>query len=142
MNIEYAVMTIDHYDEALALWRLTEGIDITVSDSREGTSRYLARNPGMSFVALDGRQVVGTILCGHDGRRGCLTHLAVDGAHRRMGIGARLVRLAVDALVSEGLIGCNLFIYSGNAEGRAFWQSQGWTWPDTWGVMSRRFVEG
>jgi len=141
MNIEYLPMTIGHYDQALALWNRTEGIGLTVSDSREGTARYLARNPGMSFIALDGARIVGTVLCGHDGRRGYLTHLVVDAAYRRRGIGAALVQNAVDALIREGMAGCNLFIYSENKSGRAFWESQGWTWPDSWGVMNRRFVE-
>ena len=141
MGVNFIPMTMKHYEEAYALWERTEGVALTVTDSREGTKRYLARNRGMSFVALEGGRVVGTILSGHDGRRGYVTHLAVDAGHRKRGIGRALVERAVEALRRENIIGCNLFIFNSNVEGRTFWESQGWTLPDTWSVMNRKLVE-
>jgi ribosomal protein S18 acetylase RimI-like enzyme len=139
MGVRFDPMTIEDYDELLALWQATEGMGLTESDSRHGTEAFLKRNPGMSFVAREGGRIVGTIMCGHDGRRGYLTHLAVAKDHRRCGIGKQLVAHCVAALEREGIIGCNLFILNSNVEGRRFWESQGWTAPDYWGVMNRRF---
>ncbi len=141
MDVAIRPMTIEDYDSARALWARTEGVALSPSDEREPIGRFLARNPGMSFVALDGERLVGTILASHDGRRGYLSHLAVDEACRRRGIGGALVEAAAEAIRREGLIGCNLFIWKSNAPGRAFWESHGWHEPDTWVVMNRRFDE-
>jgi len=139
MPVRIEPMVIADYDEVLSLWKAIEGLELTPSDSREGVARMLTRNPGLSFVARDGGCVVGAILCGHDGRRGHLNHLAVAESHRKQGIGKQLVVHCVDALKREGIIGCTLFILNANESGRRFWESLGWTAPGTWGVMSRRF---
>ena len=88
--------------------------------------RYLERNRGLSFVACDGDRVIGAVLCGTDGRRGYLQHLAVAAAHRRRGIGRRLVTCALASLVAQGIMKCHLMVLPGNADARAFWQSAGW----------------
>ena len=66
-------MQIEDYDQVYALWMTIHGVAIrTTDESREGAERCLKRKPGSSVVAeMDGR-VVGAMLCGHDGRRGCL----------------------------------------------------------------------
>lgn len=119
-------MTLADHAEALALWRATPGMRITDDDSLESTSRYLERNPGLSFVArVDGR-LVGTILAGHEGRRGYLQHLAVAPGHRGQGIGSELVRRCLEALAREGIRKCHLFVLQDNSAGLAFWRKRGW----------------
>ena len=133
-------MTDADYPQVVALWRQTEGIGLSESDSPTAVSAYLQRNPGMSGIAvLPSGQIVGAVLCGHDGRRGYLTHLAVAESHRRQGIGRALVEHAVAALQREGIIGCNLFVWNANQTARQFWESMGWQAPNDWGVMNRRF---
>jgi N-acetylglutamate synthase len=121
------VMTLADHDEVIALWRVTEGIGLTVSDEREAIGAYLARNPGMSFVAVAGGRIVGAVLGGHDGRRGYLHHLAVTPAWRHRGIGRALVDAVLAALKAAGMLKCNLFLYAHNESGRAFWLKHGWT---------------
>ena len=84
-------MTMADYDGVMELLRASEGVVIRGADSREGVARYQARNPGFSFVAVDGGAVVGCVLGGHDGRRGYLNHLAVAAVCRGRGIGRALV---------------------------------------------------
>jgi ribosomal protein S18 acetylase RimI-like enzyme len=116
-----------HHPAALALWRASEGVGLGTSDSRERFERFLARNPGTSFGAFRGAELVGTALCGHDGRRGYLHHLAVAPAHRGKGLGRDLVARCLDALAHEGIEKCHLFVFGGNADGLAFWARAGWT---------------
>ena len=76
-------MTIEDYDEVYALWRKIRGFGLrSVDDSREGVARFLSRNPETSVVAREDGRIVGAILCGHDGRRGCLYHVCVDPGYR------------------------------------------------------------
>lgn len=85
------VMTIEDYDEVYKLWKKIRGFGIrSIDDSKEGVERFLRRNPTTSFVAVKEGKIVGSILCGHDGRQGSLYHVCVDEAYRRHGIGNRL----------------------------------------------------
>lgn len=119
------------YDEAFALWSRTEGMGLGASDTREAIAFFLERNPGLSQAALDEHgRLVGALLCGHDGRRGYLHHLAVDLAHRRHGLGGQLVARCVEKLTALGLEKCNLFLLAENETGRTFWQHQGWLFRD------------
>ena len=109
--ITYAPMTMDDYDEALALWQCTEGMGLHLSDvdSRAGVTGYLRRNAGMSLTARDGARLVGTVLCGHDGRRGYLHHLTVFSEYRRQGIGRGLLSRSLATLQGESIAKCNIF---------------------------------
>ena len=106
-------MQIEDYDQVYALWMTIHGFSIrTIDDSREGVERFLKRNPGISVVAeMDGR-VVGAILCGHDGRRGCLYHVCVH---------------CMNALQQEGINKVSLIAFTKNDIGNAFWKQIGWT---------------
>ncbi|MEY2573557.1 MAG: N-acetylglutamate synthase, partial [Verrucomicrobiota bacterium] len=75
------------YDEAIALWTGVEGVEVCEGDSREEIAEYLQRNPGLSRVAEADGKIVGAALCGHDGRRGWIYHLAVASTHRRLKVG-------------------------------------------------------
>ena len=50
------------------------------------------------MVAEEDGRIVGAILCGHDGRRGCLYHVCVDEGYRMRGIGKAMVVAAMEAL--------------------------------------------
>jgi putative acetyltransferase len=120
-------MAIADYAEVIALWRATEGLGLSESDEREPIAAYLDRNPGMSFVAVNGDCIVGAVLGGHDGRRGYLHHLAVTPGWRRRGIGRALVETSLAQLKAAGIPKFNLFLIDHNATGRAFWLKHGWT---------------
>jgi N-acetylglutamate synthase len=130
-------LRISHYDEVLALWRRCEGVGLSEADSREAIAAYLDRNPGMSFVAVAGGAIAGTILCGHDGRRGYVHHLAVDAPWRRRGIGRQLVESSLSALRDAGIQKAHIFMYADNEAGERFWTSLGWVWRSELRMMSR-----
>jgi N-acetylglutamate synthase len=164
-SLDIHPMTADDYDEVAALWQNTEGIGLDEHiDTREGIAGYLARHPGLSFVARQEsfevlecgdssplsaersdlprdaavknesgdesphskHRIIGAVLCGHDGRRGYLHHLAVAAACRRKGIGRALVEACLTGLGSVGIPKCNIFLLADNELGKTFWTHNGW----------------
>ena len=122
------VMTIEDYDGVKALWMKIKGFGIrSIDDSREGVERFIKRNPTTSVVAVEDGKIVGSILCGHDGRRGCLYHVCVDEAYRMRGIGKAMVVMAMEALKEEGINKVSLIAFTKNDIGNAFWKEIGWT---------------
>ena len=92
-------MTIEDYGGVKALWMSIKGFAIrSLDDSREGVARFLERNPGTSVVAVEDSRIVGAILCGHDGRRGCLYHVCVAEDWRMRGIGKSMVVFCMEIL--------------------------------------------
>ncbi|MGO9171029.1 MAG: GNAT family N-acetyltransferase [Rhodomicrobium sp.] len=119
-------MLLDDYGAVRRLLERTSGIQLRDADSFEGIARYLARNPGMSFVAWAGGSVTGCVFGGHDGRRGYLHHLAVAPEFRRRGIGRSLVAHALAAVSADGIEKFHIDVFAGNEEGLRFWQAAGW----------------
>jgi ribosomal protein S18 acetylase RimI-like enzyme len=119
-------MKIADHGEVHRIWRGSEGMCLVDEDSRKGIARYLSRNRGLCFVAtVDGR-IVGTVLCGHDGRRGILRHLAVKAEFRNRGIGRALADRCLRALAVQGIGKCNLFVMKDNPSGQRFWEHLGY----------------
>lgn len=122
------VMTMNDYDGVRELWMKIKGFGIrSIDDSREGVERFLKRNPTTSVVAIEDEKVVGSILCGHDGRRGCFYHVCVDEEYRMRGIGKAMVVMAMEALKEEGINKVSLIAFTKNDIGNAFWNEIGWT---------------
>jgi ribosomal protein S18 acetylase RimI-like enzyme len=125
--IAIRMMTMDDYDAVIALMNSTPGISIRDADSRDATARYLARNPGMSFVAETDSGLCGCVMCGHDGRRGYLQHLLMLPDYRGQGIADRLVQRCLSALEALGIGKCHLDVLKSNHAAAQFWQHQCWT---------------
>ncbi len=131
-------MTTADYDEVAALWLCSDGIGLSESDTKQGVGAFLERNPGLSAVAESARGgILGAVLCGHDGRRGYLHHLAVAQAHRRRGIARRLVQHCFAGLARARIPKCNIFVLRESPESISFWTHNGWHAP-TWQVMQKR----
>jgi len=127
MDVAIHEMDIEDYPEIYSMWEGSEQIGLGKSDSRHGIETFLERNPGMSYVAWKDDRIVGTVLCGHDGRRGYIHHLMVHPDYRRKGIGQSLVSRCMYALTRIGIQKCHLFVYEDNQGGIKFWESLGWT---------------
>lgn len=126
MNIRE--MKIEDYDKVFALWNTISGFGIrSVDDSREGIERFLKWNPGLSVVAEEKGEIVGAILCGSDGRRGCLYHVCVHKDYRRHGIGKTMVIWCMEKLKDLQINKVSLIAFTKNDIGNAFWKEIGWT---------------
>ncbi len=140
MTCQISEMTIQDYDEAYALWQRCEGIGLSDADSRCGIQAFLKQNPGLSFTARKDDDLAGTVLCGSDGRRGYLYHLAVDSSCRRMGIGQALMERSLSALRAMGIQRCHIMVFKENETGLAFWQSEDWKLRKDIAILSHDLV--
>ena len=139
--IEYRLMTIADYQQCYNLWlKCGNGLN-DKDDSLEGIDKYLKRNPSTSFVATCDEKVVGVILCGHDGRRGIIQHACVSPDFRRLGIGKKLVELALDSLKAEDINKVLLVAFKKNEGGNRFWESMGFTLREDLNYRNKALTE-
>jgi ribosomal protein S18 acetylase RimI-like enzyme len=113
------------YASAHALWLASDGVGMSPGDEEPQVAAFLARNPGLSLVAFDGERLVGVVLCGHDGRRGYLYHLAVAPSHRRRGLARQLVERCLSGLRAAGIQRAQVSVFDTNGLAKSFWSTVG-----------------
>ena len=119
-------MIIEDYDDVYRLWTLTKGMGLNnLDDTKTGINIFLQRNPNTCFVATFHNEIIGTIISGHDGRRGYIYHTAVSEKFRKKGIGQKLVTSSLSALKTEGINKVALVVFSRNKLGNLFWEKIG-----------------
>ena len=126
MTITMREFRLDDYDAALELWKRVEGIEIAEGDDRKSVAEFCAQNPGLSRVATEGPNIIGVALCGHDGRRGPIYHLAVDPDYQGRGVGKRLANECLEGLRGTGVKRAIILVAGDNPRGREFWTRCGW----------------
>ncbi len=136
MNIGVFEMTLADYPALIAIWQSDAGVGLGPGDDEPGISRYLKRNPGMSFVAKFEGKIIGSILGGHDGRRGYIYHLFVLPEHRGKKISNHLLERALSAMAEAGIPRCLITVLKENAAGNEFWRAKKWTSVDFVNVYS------
>jgi N-acetylglutamate synthase len=125
VEIKFRPVTPSDFEEVVALWRRCEGVEVAEGDDKESFIRYLDRNPGLSFAATIDAEIVGAALCGHDGRRGLVYHLAVAPEYRGQGLGAKILEMGLSGLRQCGIARVIILVAKDNSLGREFWISQG-----------------
>ena len=125
--MQIRAMKKEDYSDVFTLWKSIEGFGIrTIDDSEEGITRFLERNPTTSVVAEEDGKIIGSILCGHDGRTGCFYHVCVERTQRNRGIATKMVQYALEALKKEKVSKVSLVAFSENETGNACWHELGW----------------
>lgn len=133
-------MNINDYEEVIDLWKKTEGVGLSESDSKQHIQTFLNRNKGLSNVYIKNDIIVGAVLCGHDGRRGYIHHLAVDKKYRGNKIGSHLISTCLDELEKTGVLKCHLFVFNQNQLGKLFWKGTGWSLRDNLLIFSKTCI--
>ena len=130
-NFTLRVMQIEDYENVYKLWMTIDGFGIrTIDDSEPVVARFLKRNPTTSVVAEVDGKIVGAILCGHDGRRGCFYHVCVHKDYRKHGIGKAMAVFCMKALKEEEINKVSLIAFQTNEGGNQFWKKVGWTFRE------------
>ena len=118
-------MTIEDYEEIFEMWQITSKRALSKANEKSQIERYLKRNAGLSQVAVADGKIVGTVLAGHDGRRGFIHHMAVLPEYRRKRIGHTLAETAIEKIKAEGIDKTHIFCYQSNETGQNFWRDFG-----------------
>ncbi len=127
ISVSIRPMYIEDWPDLNRLWEGNPGVGIRQNDdSVEGIRKFLERNPKSCMVAMAGDVLVGSVLAGHDGRRGYLYHVSVEPSFRQKGIASALVASALETLRAEGIQKAGIVVFAGNEEGNAFWEALGW----------------
>ena len=135
-DVKLREFNIKDWDVAWALWEQELKKSNDKSWSKDKVEAFLRRNPGLSFVAeIDGK-LSGTVMCGFDGRRGYIYHLAVAETQKRKGIGTALTKIALAKLKDAGAEKVHLMIFVENECAKAFYDKLGFQNRDDITLMS------
>lgn len=138
-KVQISNFNLSDYDEAISFWSSTDGVTLNESDSLEAITQFLNRNPHLSFILRsDNGEVIGTLLCGHNGRAAQIYHLTVASDMRGQGLGKLLVKKCFMQLEKEKIPRCNIFVYHSNKEGNNFWLNTDWHDPIDWRVLQKQ----
>ena len=112
-------------DTVVALWRAAEARE-TVTDDVSSVQRLIERDPEALLVAEDNGALVGSVIAGFDGWRGCVYRLAVRPDHRRRGLASLLVEEAERSLRARGAARVHAIVHAADEPAMAFWASAGY----------------
>ena len=124
------------YELVYELWCEIKGFGIrSIDDSKDYIESFLDRNPDLSVVCeLDEDKngykkgkIIGSILCGHDGRTGGFYHVCVHSAFRKLGIAHEMTKYCLTALRKEKINKIALIAFKSNDLGNEFWRHYGFT---------------
>jgi ribosomal protein S18 acetylase RimI-like enzyme len=139
-NIFIEEMEEKHINDAINLWKNTEGIYLHENgeDNKNGIIIFINRNPGLSFIAKNIKnEIVGSLLCGHDGRRGYIHHLAVDNKYRNIGIAKEMINKSLEKIKLLNIKKVALFVLKDNIDAQLFYEHNCWKKEDIVNVYSK-----
>ena len=126
-KIQIREMKLSDHSQLLSLWELIGGLCIDEEDSYENMEVFLKRNIGLSYIAIEDDQIIGSIKGAQDGRRGYISHMAIMPNYRGKGIAKMLITKTLTELRNQGIYKCNLYVLNGNTEALDFWKHNGWS---------------
>lgn len=94
-------------------------------DREESLREKVDRYPGSIVVAEQGNDVVGVVYLSEDGWGAFLFRLAVRRSHRKMRIGAQLLREAEARLKKVGVRVVSIFVDEADQELREYYEKRG-----------------
>ena len=116
----------------LAFWLEAAENESRPVDTAEAVVALYRRDPAALLLAVDGDEIVGTVIAGWDGWRGHLYRLAVAPRRRREGIGGRLVAAAEARFREFGAGRADAMVLDGNTRAHGIWAAGGYRRQDDW----------
>ena len=112
-------------DAVLALWG-SSAAPGSFYNSAEGVALRLTRDRELFVLAVDGDQIVGSLMGGWDGWRGILYRMAVAPDYRRRGIASRLLAEVEHRLAKLGCQRVHASVIPESPGATAFWAAAGY----------------
>jgi ribosomal protein S18 acetylase RimI-like enzyme len=116
----------------MAFWQVAAENGHRPADTPAAVEALCRRDPGALLLALDGDEIVGTVIAGWDGWRCHLYRLAVAPGRRREGIGRALITAAEERLRSLGGGRADAMVLDDNESARAAWAAGGYERQAEW----------
>jgi ribosomal protein S18 acetylase RimI-like enzyme len=126
MEFHVASYNPAYFEGVKTLWQEAFPDDPPWNKAEVAIPAKLAVQPELFLVALDGDEVIGSIMAGYDGHRGWLYTVAVLNSRRRLGVGTALVRGVEERLRSMGCSKINLQVRASNAAVVGFYNRLGY----------------
>lgn len=98
--MEFREITTEDYDKLVPFWK--ENYFMNEHDSKERFKLFLEKNLGLSILAEEDGEIIGSVLGSSDGRRGYIQKLVVRKDKRRKGLGKKLIENVIEKLRSTG----------------------------------------
>ena len=135
--MEYRPASAGDVEAVLALWAVAAENEDRPADTRADLERLIARDPFALLLAMDGQDVVASVIAGFDGWRCHLYRLAVRPAYRRRGLAAALVSAAEARFLALGGARADAMVLEANDGAHRLWRSAGYAAQPRW----RRWVK-
>jgi len=116
----------EHFAGVDSLWQDAFPNDAPWNKASVAIPEKMRFQPGLMLVALEGQQVVGSVMAGYEGHRGWISRIAVLGAYRQKGIGLALLEEAEKRLTALGCVKINLQVVDGNTSALRFYERAGY----------------
>ncbi len=116
----------------LAFWRVAAEDAHRPPDTAAAIATLHLRDPDALILAVDGDQIVGTVIAGWDGWRCHLYRLAVAPTHRRRGIARTLITLAESRFTTYGGTRADAMVLDTNTEAHPTWTKAGYLPQPNW----------
>ncbi|WP_238012514.1 GNAT family N-acetyltransferase [Dactylosporangium sp. AC04546] len=122
----------------LAFWKLAAEDTNRVDDDTAAVAALIRRDPEALVLAVDGDEIVGSLIAGFDGWRCHLYRFAVHPDRRRQGIGKLLLDAAEARFRSFGGRRADAMVLDDNTLAHHAWSASGYRAQPEW----RRWVKG
>ncbi|OLS27169.1 MAG: Acetyltransferase YpeA [Candidatus Heimdallarchaeota archaeon LC_2] len=124
------------YNIVRDLW-IDVGLILGLSDKKDEIL-ILVENQGNKFFLLEqNSEIIGTVICSFDGRRGYIQHVAVRSEDQNKGYGKILMQKALDYFKSKGLVKVHLMVEKSNSKVVEYYKKLGWHIRDDLFLMSK-----
>ena len=116
----------------LAFWRVAAEDAHRPVDTPGALAALHLRDPEALIVAVEGAEIVGTVIAGWDGWRCHLYRLAVRPSRRRQGIGQALVTAAENRFRALGGTRADAMVLNDNDRAHHIWKAAGYHRQPEW----------
>ncbi|MBB5869153.1 ribosomal protein S18 acetylase RimI-like enzyme [Allocatelliglobosispora scoriae] len=131
MTVELRRAVPADIEPLLAFWVIAaEGTDRV--DSADAVRQLLARDPDALLLAVDGTEIVGSLIAGWDGWRCHLYRFAVHPQRRRRGIGRALIDAAEARFAELGGHRADAMVLDDNTPAHGSWSAAGYRRQPEW----------